>query len=187
MAVLVVAGSGRGAGKTAVGCALMAAMPEFSWLAVKVSPHRHDVDEQLWEELNFRSRKDSGRYLAAGARRAFLVRGVSDSRAAALVLEARGRASLCDALLVESNRIAAGVVGCRGELTVSLAVLAGAESEWKASLRESAGLADVLVLTNGVSPQEFTSPFLGKPVFELAAGEWSVPELVSFVRRRLLG
>jgi hypothetical protein len=43
------------------------------------------------------------------------------------------------------------------------------------------------VLANGVSPQEFTSPFLRKPVFELATGEWSVPELVSFVRRRLLG
>ena len=187
MAVLVIAGSGRGAGKTAVGCALMAAMPEFSWAAVKVSPHRHDVDEELWEELDFRTAKDTGRYLAAGARRAFLVSGATDLRAVELVLEARERTSLCDALLVESNRVAAGSVARPGEAEVSLAVLAGAEAEWKASLRESAGMADALVLANGVSPEEFASPFLRKPVFGLAAGEWSVPELVRFVRGRLLG
>jgi hypothetical protein len=187
LAVLVIAGSGRGAGKTAVGCALMAAMPEFSWLAVKVTPHRHNVDDELWEELDFRSAKDTGRYLAAGARRAFLVSWATDLRAAELVLEARGRASLCDALLVESNRIAAGVVGRRGEPAVSIAVLSGGEAEWKASLRESAGTADALVLAGGVSPEGFTSPFLRKPVFGLATGQWSVPELVRFVRGRLLG
>ena len=187
LAVLVIAGSGRGAGKTAVGCALMAAMPEFSWLAVKASPHRHDIGEELWEELDFRSDKDTGRYLAAGARRAFLVSGAADLRAAELVLEARGRASLCDALLVESNRIAVGVVGRRGEPTVSIAMLSGDEAEWKASLRGSAGMADALVLADGVSLVDFVSPFLRKPVFGLATGEWSVPELVRFVRGRLLG
>jgi len=186
LAVLVIAGSGRGAGKTAVGCALMAAMPEVSWAAVKVSPHRHDVGEELWEELDFRSDKDTGRYLAAGARRAFLVSGASDFRAAELVLEARGRASLCDALLVESNRIAAGTVARCGEAAVSLAVLAGAEAEWKTSLLECVGRVDAVVLANSVSPEEFVSPFARKPVFGLAAGLWSVPELVRFVRGRLL-
>ena len=186
MAVLVIAGSGRGAGKTAVGCALIAAMPEFSWAAVKASPHGHDTGEELWEELDTHSQKDTGRYLAAGARRAFLVSGVTDSRAAERVAEARERASLCDALLVESNRIAAGAVARRGEPCVSLAVLDGPEAEWKASLREAAGMADALVLANGTSAEEFASPFLRKPVFGLAAGQWSVPELIQFVRARLL-
>ena len=180
------AGSGRGAGKTAIGCALIAAMPEFSWLAVKVTSHRHEVGEELWEELDFRSEKDTGRYLAAGAGRAFLISGVADSRAVELVSEARGRASLCDALLIESNRISPAVAANRGEPAVSIAVLAGAEVEWKASLRESAGMADALVLANGVSAEKFTSPFLGKPIFGLLAGQWSVPELVGFVRSRLL-
>jgi hypothetical protein len=184
---VIVSGSGRGAGKTAVGCALMAAMPELSWAAVKVTPHRHDVSEELWEDLDFRSEKDTGRYLAAGARRAFLVSGATDSRAVELVLEARGRASLCDGLLVESNRIAAGMVGRRGEAEVSLAVLAGPETEWKASLLECAGRVDAVVLANGLRPEEFVSPFARKPVFGLAAGEWCVPELVRFVRGRLLG
>jgi len=186
LAVLVIAGSGRGVGKTAVGCALVAAMPEFSWVAVKVTSHRHDAGEELWEELNFCSDKDTGRYLAAGARRAFLIAGVTDSQAAELVVEARSRTSLCDALLVESNRISAGAVANRGEAAVSIAVLSGEEAEWKPSLRDCAGHVDALVLADGLLTDEFTSPFLRKPVFSLRAGEWSVPELVRFVRSRLL-
>jgi hypothetical protein len=162
-------------------------MPEFSWLAVKVTPHRHNVDDELWEELDFRSAKDTGRYLAAGARRAFLVSGATDLRARDLVLEARRRASLCDGLLVESNRIAAGTVGRRGEAEVSLAVLAGAEAEWKASLLECVGSVEAVVLANGLRSEEFASPFARKPVFGLATGQWSVPELLRFVRGRLLG
>ncbi|WP_263351844.1 hypothetical protein [Acidicapsa acidisoli] len=186
MAVLVIAGSGRGAGKTAVGCALIAAMPELQWMAVKVTPHLHDVGEEVWEELDEGSDKDTGRYLASGARRSFLISGASESRAAALIGEVRNCAPECDALLVESNRIAAGVVASRGERVCSIAVLAGTESEWKPSLRECVGGVDALVLANGLSPEEFESPFLRKPVFGLVAGQWLVPELVRFVRARLL-
>jgi hypothetical protein len=186
MAVLVIAGSGRGAGKTAVGCALIAAIPELRWVAVKVTPHLHDVGEEVWEEIDGGSDKDTGRYLAAGARRAFLIGGASESRAAGLIGEARRGAPECDALLVESNRIAAGVVANRGERVVSIAVLAGAESEWKASLRECVGSVDALVLADGVSAEGFESPFLRRPVFGLAAGQWSVPELVRFVRGKLM-
>jgi len=184
--VLVIAGSGRGAGKTAVGCALIAALPELRWGAVKVTPHFHDVDKELWEELDLRSAKDTGRYLAAGARRAFLISSASKSRTTELISEARNCAPECNALVVESNGIAAGVVANRGERFCSIAMLAGAESEWKASLRECVGNVDALVLAGGVSPEEFESPFLRKPVFALAAGQWSVPELVRFVRGRLL-
>jgi molybdopterin-guanine dinucleotide biosynthesis protein len=186
LAVLVIAGSGRGAGKTAVGCALIAAMPGLRWVAIKVSPHLHDVGEKLWEELDARSDKDTGRYLAAGAQRSFLISDASESRVAELVAEARTSALQFDALLVESNRIAAGMVAARGKSVVSIAVLAGAESEWKTSLRECVGSMDALVLAGGGSPQEFESHLLQKPVFVLAAGEWSVPELVRFVRERLV-
>jgi len=186
VAVLVVAGSGREAGKTAVGCALIAAMPEFRWVAAKISPHLHGVGEELWEEPNSRSEKDTGRYLGAGARRSFLIRGVSDSRTAELIGEARSAAQECDALVVESNRIAAQVVAKCGEPSCSIAVVVGTESEWKASLRECIGSVDALVLVGGVSPEEFESTFLRKPIFTMTAGQWSMPELVGFVRDRLL-
>jgi hypothetical protein len=186
LAVLVIAGSGRGAGKTAVGCALIAAMPELSWAAVKVTSHQHGTGEDLWEELDVRSGKDTGRYLAAGARRAFLIAGVTDSQAAELVAEARSRASLCNALLVESNRISAGMITNQGETAVSVAVLSREEAEWKPSLRQCAERVDALVLADGLSPEGLASPFLRKPVFSLGVGQWSVPELVRFVRGRLL-
>jgi hypothetical protein len=186
LAVLVIAGSGRGAGKTAVGCALIAALPELRWVAVKVTPHLHR-DEEIWEEVDFRSGKDTGRYLAAGAGRAFLVGGVGVADAAGLVVGARSRAALCDGLLVESNRITAGSVARPGERVVTLAVLAGAEAEWKASLRECVGGVDALVLGSGLDANGFESPFRRKPVFSLGEGHWCVPELVRFVRGRLVG
>lgn len=190
MAVLVIAGSGRGAGKTAVGCALIAAMPELRWVAAKVTPHLHR-DEEIWEEIDFRSDRDTendtGRYLAAGALRAFLVSGDGVADAAGLVAEARSRAALCDGLLVESNRVAAGSVTQPGERAVMLAVLAGAEADWKASLRECVGGVDALVLGSGLALDDFESPFQRKPVFSLGMGQWCVPELVRFVRGRLVG
>jgi hypothetical protein len=73
MAVVVVAGSGRGVGKTALVCGLIAALPEFRWAAVKISAHAHGRRESVWEEEQAGQGTDTGRYLAAGARRAFLV------------------------------------------------------------------------------------------------------------------
>ena len=37
MAVIVVGGGGRGAGKTALVCGLMRALPEIAWTAMKVT------------------------------------------------------------------------------------------------------------------------------------------------------
>ena len=93
---------------------------------------------------------------------------------------------MCDALLVESNRTAAGMVVNSGEPAVTLAVLAGEEADWKSSLRECLGGVDALLLTNGLLPGEFDSALARKPVFELREGQWSPPELVRFVRGRLL-
>ena len=182
----MIAGSGRGAGKTAVGCALMAAMPEMRWVAVKATPHVYGTGEGIWEETNPATDKDTERYLSAGARRAFLATGGVDSQAKDWAIEARKRASECDAVLVESNRITAEAVARPNERTVCLAVLTGPEATWKASLTECLGRADALVLAGVLASEEFTSPLLRKPVFRLAPGQWSVPELVRFVRAQLL-
>jgi len=182
VAVMVIAGSGRGAGKTAVGCALIAALPEFRWAVVKVSPHLHGVEPGIWEEADRESDKDTGRYLASGAERAFLVSGELDSRA--MALEARVRASGCDALLVESNRILPEAVAATGERTLSLAVLAGASVEWKASLPGRIGSVDALVLTQGLSRRDLPGELWERLAFCLPVEEWASPELVGFVRER---
>src|SRR5208282_4039333 len=73
MAVIVVGGGGRGAGKTALVCGLMRALPEISWTAVKITTHEHGKASPIWEETTPGETTDTARYLAAGARRALLV------------------------------------------------------------------------------------------------------------------
>jgi hypothetical protein len=41
MAIIVVGGSNRGVGKTALVCGLIAALPEYRWNAVKITTHEH--------------------------------------------------------------------------------------------------------------------------------------------------
>ena len=183
MAVLVIAGSGRGAGKTAVGCALIAALPELSWVAVKASPHLHR-DEAAWEEPDPNSDKDTGRYLAAGARRAFLILDSPDSETS--ILDALRLVPRSGSLLVESNRIDGALLARADEPVVSLAVLTGIESDWKASLWVRFETADALVLTGGLVYEELPAELQMKPVFRLIEGQWSSPGLLGFVRARLL-
>jgi len=182
LAVLVIGGSGRGAGKTAVGCALMAAMPELRWAAVKVSPHAHESGETIREETDACSLKDTGRYLAAGARRAFLVIADSDPMAEELIRDVRGRAAECDELLVESNRDLAGIAE-EGEPVVLLAVMDGSWA--KSSLPDTVARADALVLTGSALSQELSQQEWREPVFRLPAGSWCSAELLDFIRIKL--
>ncbi|MGA2752439.1 MAG: hypothetical protein ABSE53_01630 [Terracidiphilus sp.] len=79
MAIIVVGGGGRGAGKTALVCGLMRALPEISWTAIKVTTHEHGKETPIWEETEPGLGSDTARYLAAGARRAFLVTAGEDA------------------------------------------------------------------------------------------------------------
>jgi len=73
MTVVVVGGSCRGAGKTALICGLLRALPEVSWTAVKITSHVHGKPAPIFEETTPGNDSDTARYLAAGARRALLV------------------------------------------------------------------------------------------------------------------
>ena len=61
--IVVVSGQTRKCGKTTVMCDLIAATREEGWVAVKLTAHRHAKTQA----------GDTGRYLAAGAKRAFLL------------------------------------------------------------------------------------------------------------------
>jgi len=73
MAIIVVGGSRRGAGKTALVCGLIRALHEIPWTAVKITSHVHDEPNSVWEETTPGQETDTARYLAAGARRALRV------------------------------------------------------------------------------------------------------------------
>ena len=79
MAIIVVGGGGRGAGKTALVCGLIRALPEFAWTAVKITSHGHGQTQPVWEETSAGQGTDTARYLAAGARRALLVTAGDDA------------------------------------------------------------------------------------------------------------
>ncbi len=50
MAIIVVGGGGRGAGKTALICGLIRALPEIPWTAIKITSHAHGNPTPIWEE-----------------------------------------------------------------------------------------------------------------------------------------
>lgn len=183
MLVVQVGGSGRGAGKTAVGCELIRAMPELRWLAVKVSPHAHDVRAGVTEETNAGSAKDTGRYLAAGAKRAFLITATGD--VLETVRHVRMRAKDCDAVLIEAGGFSAAEVAGPGEASLTLVVLGGEVSEWKPGTLERAQGADVLVSATGMEQRGLPQELHSRLTFALSKGEWINAALVDFARKKL--
>jgi hypothetical protein len=110
MAIIVVGGGGRGAGKTALVCGLMRALPDISWTAVKITSHEHgheqgqDKTTPIWEETAPGDGTDTARYLAAGACRALLVTAGED-----------GLGPIVEQILQEHSRASgASNVGARG-------------------------------------------------------------------------
>lgn len=115
--IVVVGGQARKVGKTRAVCDIIAATREARWLAVKVSPHSHEVTDR---------ETDTDRYLAAGAEAAVLVDEVPELPADRNVI-------------LESNA-AAEVVAA--DLFV---FVADAGAEWKESARRVVGRADLVV------------------------------------------
>jgi hypothetical protein len=104
MAIIVVGGGGPGAGKTALICGLIRALPEIGWTAVKVTSDAHNKPAPIWEETAAGEESDTGRYLAAGARRSFLVTA-SDGELGDVVKQVLNEHSSAPAIIFESNRV----------------------------------------------------------------------------------
>lgn len=111
-ACVVVGGHSRGVGKTLFIEQWIRARPGESWIAIKVSAHRHapaDLPIPLIEEAHEPSPcSQTGRYLAAGAVRAFLVRAPAAAlpQVAGFIAALRRTAKASrTAIIIESNRI----------------------------------------------------------------------------------
>ena len=180
-----IGGSGQGAGKTAVGCALIQTMPDRRWMAVKISPHAHGVSEDIFEETDPDVEKDTGRYLKAGAARAFLMTASGRDAVKEMVSRVCRLAPECDAMLVESGRFDALEIARDGEAHVALLVLSGAASGWKPDVLERTLWADALILTQGASAKDLPEELRKKRAFCLSEGMWESEELTHFVRERL--
>jgi hypothetical protein len=177
--LVVIGGHSRKIGKTSVVAAIIRETSEFDWTAVKITQHGHAEPSSI-EETDPAAAGDSARFLAAGARRSFLVRTGEDRLAEALP-------ALRDILqssrntILESNSI---IEFIRPDLF--LVVLDFAVSDFKESTRKFAGEANAFVLLNGeLAPPEWAGlvPLDKTPVFRVQPPAYVRPELIELVRR----
>ena len=131
MRLIVVAGHSRGVGKTTTIEEILRAQREGRWAAVKVSAHRHcdpgDTKPLIERDYCADADTQTGRYLIAGAERAYLCRTPSSQLAAT----ARFIGELHDSgfnVIVESNRLVDFL-----EPDVVLFAVAPRIADWKAS------------------------------------------------------
>ena len=180
MAIVVVGGSGKDVGKTALVCAMIAALREFEWTAVKIAGHDYEgagaegneSRSKVWEERSPGSETDTARFLAAGARRALLVTRFG----AEVPVEEIRRAIGADRnVIFESNRIVDAI-----KPDVCLALVGGGP-EKKASFLRLLRLADAVVSVGTTIAEERP----GIPRFRLQLMDRLTPEMVVWMRERL--
>jgi hypothetical protein len=184
VAILVVGGSTKDIGKTALVCAIISALRDFDWTAVKITAHDYiagivdqdSANPAIREETTAGSETDTSRYLAAGARRALLVTRSDDG----IPIDEIRRALGGDLnILFESNRIADAV-----EPDVCLAIVVGPPANWKPSFVRLLQKADAVV---SFEPVEIEAAMLRPeiPRFELQSPDRPSPDMIDRLRSRL--
>lgn len=168
--VVVVGGHTRSIGKTQLVCELIAAFPEASWIAGKITQYGHGVCAQNGENcdcaptehacaLDWETHSDTGtdsaRFLAAGARRSFWLRtkqgflaeGLPLLRTALRQIGVEGGGETIP-LILESNSLLQFV-----KPSLYFAVVDPAKEDFKDSARAALDRADALILRG--SPDRF--------------------------------
>jgi hypothetical protein len=212
--VIVVGGHTRSIGKTQLVCDVISAFPAADWVAGKITQYGHGVCAENGENcgcapdehicaIGWESRADtgtdSGRFLAAGARRSFWLRtkqgflaeGMPLLRAALREAESRGRAGPGN-LILESNTLLQFL-----KPSLYLMVLHPAKADFKESARLQMDRASAFVLReqlpaaleNGSAPAAWLGVPMqrlhGKPQFLQREGEALPVGLAKTVRALL--
>lgn len=197
MAIVVVGGHSRNIGKTSVVCALIAAMPEWHWTAIKITQCKHDKGKietcdcelagqaiAISEEHDSEAGTDSSRYLAAGAVRSLWVRTRQGQLAEAMP---RIRAEVVDSenVILESNRVLEYL-----EPDLYVSVLDPQVADFKASALQYLARADaILVLPGAIEAAAWPEGALGSIEhawkLQIAPPEYAPKEFLKFVLQRL--
>jgi hypothetical protein len=176
MPIIVVGGSGRNVGKTSLVCGLIAALPEYRWAAVKITSHVHGEREAVWEETATGEGTDTARFLAAGARRAFLVTAPEDDLPIAKMWDALGSERN---VIFESNRMLNAL-----EPDLCIGVIGGSGSETKPSFEPFLQRADALVIGQDGNAGGLKLPTSAR-LLRLSDFERVSPEMLDWLRVRL--
>jgi hypothetical protein len=198
MTLIVIGGHSRSVGKTSVVAGLIAALPEHNWTALKITQYGHGVcsrdgepchcatDDHSWaisEELDCAGESDTSRFLAAGAARAWWVR-TEQGRLAEAMPALRGKLAECGNAIMESNSI---LKFLRPDLY--LTVLDPATVDFKKSAQEFLDRADAVILherEESAWQKISLKPLAGRPVFPICPPPYVTPQIVEFVRGRLI-
>ena len=188
MAIVVVGGSTKDIGKTALVCAVISGLSEFGWTAVKITGHSYQPEAALQrqstehtgpiicEETVAGQETDTARYLAAGARRALLVTRCGEEMP---IDEIRGALKEDRNIIFESNRIIDVV-----KPDVCLALVGGQGTERKPSFLRLLRDANAVVSSETVELELAELP-PGIPRFELQSLDHLTPELAHWLRLQL--
>ena len=194
MTTIVIGGHSRNVGKTSIVEAIITAWPQYSWTAVKMSSHWHRDDAvcdrkseeeicRVDEEHDRNNGTDTGRYLAAGASRAFWIR----------VREGRLKQALPQLIpvlqnpyvIIESNGIVKHI-----RPSLFLMVHRYDVRDYKKGALETIGRAHAVVAVNctgdapaweGISPETVS----GIPIFQVSDLHVLPQDLIEFIRLRL--
>jgi hypothetical protein len=204
MPLIVIGGHSRNVGKTSVVAGLIAALPEYNWTAMKITQYGHGVcslngqschcatDNHTWaisEEKDRAGETDTSRFLLAGASRVWWVR-TEQGRLAEAMPTIRRRLAESRNVILESNSILKFV---RPDLY--LTVLDPANADFKKSAQEFLDRADAVILHQPSSSKSdekpawqgiSLKPVAGRPVFPMQPPAFLTPEIIEFVRAKLL-
>jgi len=203
MAIVVIGGHSRSVGKTSIVAGLIAALPEFRWTALKITQYGHGVcsldgeschcatEDHTWaisEEIDQSGESDTSRFLAAGAVRAWWVR-TEQGRLAEAVPGIRQRLAEAENAILESNSILKFI---RPDLYLS--VLDPATADFKQSAQQFLDRAHAVILhgrAGNIGAQTSwqgisLKPVADRPLFYIAPPPYLTPEIVDFVKSRLV-
>ncbi|MGO4884207.1 MAG: hypothetical protein ACLP59_25815 [Bryobacteraceae bacterium] len=198
--LIAVGGHTRNIGKTSVVAGLIQALPQWDWTAMKITQFGHGICSAsgsacgcclepdhayaLAQETHPNA-SDSGRFLAAGARRSYWLRTAAGQLANAMPALHEVYASSRN-LIVESNSIVEFVAP-----DVYLVVLDAAQRDFKESTRRFLSLAHAcVVIERGTRAPAWTDVardcWEGKPSFRVTPPQYVTAALAAFVNEKLL-
>lgn len=206
MAIVVIGGHSRSVGKTSVVAGLISALRDYDWTAVKITQYGHGVcsangaacdcatDDHSWaisEEKDRGGESDTSRFLLAGAARALWVR-TEQGRLAEAMPALRRRLERSPHVMVESNSVLKFI---RPDLY--LTVLDPGTEDFKSSAREFLDRASAVILHDASKSGESEAgraewqkvslkPVAERPLFRITPPPYVTPEIVEFVRSRLI-
>jgi hypothetical protein len=179
--ILVVGGQKRNIGKSGVVAALIRSFPKAGWAAVKITSHLHgDAGPVSVHEETEVVDTDTGRFLAAGAERSYLIRAGAGRLSAALPA-LREIIKLAPNTIIESNSVLEHL-----SPDLYLLVAHPAVREWKESAATHLARADAILL---VQPPDSCAPLArlphAVPHFVVHPPEFMTPELRQFLGKSL--